>query len=74
MRIYATTTQAHTVRNALALAYAPEVFRDAAAAFRTADRWVKPGAVILGDDGQYWVVCLADAQRLESAGYEWASR
>jgi hypothetical protein len=29
--------------------------------------------VMLGD-GAFWVVCLADAARLEAAGYEWAPR
>ena len=29
-------------------------------------------AVMLGDDNRFWVVTLADAQRLERAGYEWA--
>jgi hypothetical protein len=29
-------------------------------------------AVMLGDDNRFWVVTLADAQRLERVGYEWA--
>ena len=28
---------------------------------------------MLGEDA-YWVVCLADAAKLERAGYEWAPR
>lgn len=29
-------------------------------------------AVMLGDDERFWVVSMADAQRLERQGYEWA--
>lgn len=50
----------------------PEVIRDGATALQIADRR-HAGAVMLGD-GAFWVVCLADAQRLEAAGYEWAPR
>lgn len=32
----------------------------------------KPMCVVLGDDGRYWVVCPADASRLERAGLEYA--
>ena len=28
--------------------------------------------IMLGNDGRYWVVTLADAARLERAGYDWA--
>lgn len=51
---------------ALNLRHTPEVIRDQAAAFGIAGR-TKASAVMLGDDGAYWVVCLADAQRLEDA-------
>jgi hypothetical protein len=57
---------------ALNLRSTPEVIRTEAAAFHIADR-TRAGAVMLGE-GAYWVVCLADAQRLEAAGYEWAPR
>lgn len=69
-----TTTQATKVGTNLGLAYPPEVFNDEATAFRVAARWAKRGAVMLGDNGQYWVVCLADAVKLEAAGYEWAPK
>ena len=59
-------------RDALRLKYLPTVIRDEATAFRIADS-TKAGAVMLGD-GAYWVVCLADAARLEDAGFEWAPR
>jgi hypothetical protein len=37
-----------------------------------ADRCKKSHAVMLGDDERFWVVSMADAQRLERQGYEWA--
>ena len=30
-------------------------------------------AVMLGDDSRFWVCDMADAQRLERTGYEWAA-
>jgi len=32
---------------------------------------VKPMRIILGDDGKYWVVTPADAERLYRAGYSY---
>jgi hypothetical protein len=61
----ATKTQA-----ALGLRYTPEVFRDGALAFSAAAR-SKACTVMLGEDA-FWVVCLADAERLENAGFEYA--
>jgi hypothetical protein len=66
------TAAAKRAAAALNLRYAPEVIRDEAAAFRIADG-TKARTVMLGE-GAYWVVCMADAQRLEDAGYEWAPR
>lgn len=63
---------ARKAATALDLRHMPEVIRDETVAFRIADRR-KAGAVMLGE-GAFWVVCLADAQRLERAGYEWAPR
>ena len=37
---------------------------------RFADRCIKLHAVVLGDNGKYWIVCAADAQRLVKIGYE----
>jgi len=34
---------------------------------------VKPMHLLLGDNGRYWIVKPADAQRLERAGYEYAN-
>ncbi len=63
---------AANAQRARGLKHRPEVIRDEATAFAIADR-TKAGAVMLGDDA-FWVVCLADATRLERAGYEWAPR
>ena len=42
-----------------------------AAAARWADKQIKPGYILLGDDGKYWVTAnLRDGQILEGAGYE----
>jgi hypothetical protein len=47
---------------------------DRDAAFRIAyPATGKPGRVILGDDFKFWVVTPAAANRLELAGYEYAS-
>lgn len=37
-----------------------------------ADRCIKAHAVMLGDDGYFWVVSLGDAERLARQGYQWA--
>lgn len=50
------------------------VFRNPELANNYANRCIKPHWVVLGDNdgenGEYWVVTPADAQRLERAGYE----
>jgi hypothetical protein len=66
------TAAAHNAQNALGLKHTPVVVRSEATAFAIAGR-TKAGAVMLGD-GAFWVVCLADAERLANAGYEWAPR
>lgn len=38
------------------------------------DRCIKAHMVILGDAEQYWVVTMAEAERLMKAGYEAAQR
>lgn len=35
-----------------------------------ASRTDKPQMIILGDDGRFWLVCLADGEKLLKAGYE----
>ena len=66
------TDAANAAKTALNLKHRPVVIRNEATAFNLANS-TKAGAVMLGD-GAYWVVCLADAARLEQAGYEWAPR
>ena len=39
-------------------------------AWRFSDRTDKPSAVVLGDDGRYWVVDMATFVRLLRAGYQ----
>ena len=58
-------------KEALHLKHLPVVVRDQARAFRIAAN-TKAGAMMLGE-GAFWVVCMADAARLEQAGYEWAT-
>ena len=66
------TTAAKNAADTLRLKHVPEVIRDETTAFSIADR-TKAGTVMLGE-GAFWVVCLADAARLERAGYEFAPR
>jgi hypothetical protein len=56
----------------LGLRHQPVVVRSQESAFSIADH-TSAGTVVLGE-GAYWVVCLADAERLVSAGYEYAPR
>lgn len=58
----------------LGLEYAPLVFKSEASAWACADRFDPPMTVILGDCPQYWVVSMADAEKLIQAGYERAPR
>lgn len=50
---------------------APIKFVSLASAQRFVDHAIKAMAVMMGDDGKFWVVTMADAQRLEKVGYEW---
>ncbi|MBN8573927.1 MAG: hypothetical protein J0M05_08440 [Candidatus Kapabacteria bacterium] len=45
-------------------------FSDRDAAFRWANNCIKLHIVMLGDNGNYWVACFADAQKLSKLGYE----
>ena len=54
------------------LKYQPLKFNSHALANSCANR-MNAGAVMLGNDGKFWVVCMADAARLEAAGFEWAN-
>jgi hypothetical protein len=68
----ALTDAAAKTKTALGLKHRPVVVRDEATAFSIADS-TRARTVMLGD-GAFWVVCLADADRLERAGFEWAPR
>lgn len=68
----ALTDAAAKARGALGLKRLPVVVRSEASAFAIAGR-AGGHAVMLGE-GAFWVVCPADAARLERAGYEWAPR
>lgn len=63
---------AKAVQTALRLKYRPIVVRSESTAWTVANT-TRASTVMLGD-GAYWVVCLADAARLEQAGYEYAPR
>jgi hypothetical protein len=52
--------------------YEPIKFIDRNNAFSFAARCLKSMWVMLGDDDRFWVVCPADASRLEKQGYEYA--
>lgn len=66
------TDAAKKTAEALGLRRTPGVYRDERNAFAAADR-ERAGTVMLGE-GAFWVVCLADAARLERAGFEYAPR
>jgi len=66
------TDAAKNAQTTLGLKYRPVVIRSEEIAFSIANS-TKAGTVMLGE-GAYWVVCLADAARLDRAGYEWAPR
>lgn len=58
--------------NNVALKYSPDLFNTERYAHSYASRSRKFNRVIMGEAGQYLVVCNADAQRLVRAGYELA--
>ena len=47
-------------------------FSTFAAASRLATNCIKLHLIMQGDHGKFWVVCFADAQKLEKAGYKLA--
>jgi hypothetical protein len=64
------TTRACNIAKSLGLRHKPMVFLSELAARRFASECVKPHRVVMGEHPAYWVVCPADASRLERAGYE----
>ena len=59
-------------KNTLQLKYEPYKFVNRENAFKWANNSLKPQRVMLGCDGRFWVVCPADAARLEKLDYEYA--
>ena len=66
------TDAARNAAENLKLKYRPVVVRDEVTAQCIAER-TRGNVVMLGEDA-FWVVCLADAERLNRAGYEYAPR
>ena len=54
------------------LKHEPGIFNSRELAFSSLKHYVKSHRVILGENEKYWVVCPADAARLEKNGYEYA--
>ena len=50
---------------------APYKFTQLSYAQNFVNRAIPMMAIFMGDDNKFWVVGMADAQRLEKAGYEW---
>ncbi len=61
---------ANKTRDALGLKYRPVIIRNRETAFSIAAR-TRGECVMLGE-GAFWLVCLADAERLQKAGFEYA--
>jgi len=61
-----------TTQATYGLKYEPAKYLSRTLAFASVAHHAKAVAVMLGDDNRFWVVCLADAARLERAGIEFA--
>ena len=61
-----------TIQQVLKLKYEPVAFRSRELAMSAARR-CKASTVMLGENERYLVVCLADAAKMEKAGYEYAN-
>ena len=59
-------------KNQLNLRHEPRQFSSRDLAFSAANRSQKTAWVMLGDNEKFWVVCPADAAKLERMGYEYA--
>jgi hypothetical protein len=64
------TTDAVKVKAALKLKCEPMTFEDVALAVSFVKHCERAHRVVLGTNGEAWVVCPADAHRLLAAGYE----
>lgn len=59
------------LKSLLNLRYSIDSFSTIAAAKSAISHAVKNcWVIVLGDNNKYWVVCFADAAKLERAGYE----
>jgi len=66
-----TITAAKNTATALRLRYTPAVYASLDLARQSTAHAAQSQAVMLGE-GAFWVVCMADAAKLEAAGFEWA--
>ena len=60
------------IRDVLGLRYEPDRYSSLSNARSAVSHALKPQRIMLGDDGTFWVVCTADAAKLEKVGYEYA--
>lgn len=58
--------------NGITLRQRPSIYRDEAVARDALAHggWVKPMRLVMGEVGEWMIVCPADAARLERGGYE----
>jgi hypothetical protein len=63
---------ATTVQARLNLKYKPVAFISENLARKFASQ-SRSDVVMLGEDSRYWVVCLADAEKMNRAGYEYVT-
>jgi hypothetical protein len=59
-----------TIKQLYGLRHTPDELSTLEGAKRYAERCVKLHVIVLGDNCKFWVVCLADAIKLKTFGYE----
>lgn len=62
------------VARRLGLVHKPEAFTNKATAFAFARQSKLFTEVMVGAEGKYWNVCRVDAEKLEAAGYTYATK
>lgn len=66
-----TSEQKTLLKVKLSLRYTPDVYMNLnTAKFAISYMVKKCWVVVMGDNCEYWVVCMADASKLIAAGYE----
>lgn len=66
-----TNEQKKQLKATLNLRYCPDVYIDLnTAKFAIANMVKKCWVIVMGDNCKYWVVCMTDASKLITAGYE----